>query len=123
MINYDTQSKKFIRKKVEERRSELDKVPSPVAKYKNAKSYEKRSVFHFKEAISSHKDIDKKVQHQFAMLKGSNAVIERLRISQKMAEQRDIKFKKIIDAKRELNVDDGDHGVSKGMHVKRKGFD
>ena len=49
------------------------------------------------------------------------SVLERVRLSQKMAEQRENKLKTVIDGKRDLNVDDGDHGVSQGF-LRRKGY-
>jgi hypothetical protein len=39
-------------------------------------------------------------------------VLDRLRISQKLAEQRENKLKKFIDGKQDLLLDDGDHGLA-----------
>jgi hypothetical protein len=46
-------------------------------------------------------------------------VLDRLRVSQKMIEQRELKLRKNI-VPQILNADDGDHGIKQG-YVKRKG--
>jgi len=53
--------------------------------------------------------------------KNQQGIIDRVRLSQKMAEQRELKLKNFIDGRKDLNVDNGDHGIQQGF-VRRKGL-
>ena len=48
-------------------------------------------------------------------------MLDRLRLSQKIAEARDTKRKWFIDGKKGIRPDDGDHGIVSGF-IKRKGL-
>lgn len=51
----------------------------------------------------------------------NKSVLDRLRLSQKIAEARDSKRRFFLDGKKGVKPDDGDHGLVQG-YVKRKGI-
>ena len=115
------------RKFLKQFRADLTNIDSPVKGYKQKQRIYKHSPFQLKDYVATP---EKPSMGLFKADKGDNiyslgnqqkSVIERVRLSQKMAEQRENKLKTFIDGRRDLNVDDGDHGVSQGF-LKRKGL-
>lgn len=112
------------RKILKQFRRDLANVDSPVKDYKQKQRIFKHSPFRAKDVVTT----ESPSMGLFKADKGDNiyslgnqqkSVIERVRLSQKMAEQRENKLKTFIDGRRDLNVDDGDHGVTQGF-LKRK---
>jgi hypothetical protein len=69
-------------------------VESPVQKYKGVSSLDKRSLFKLKDVMNKSPP---KVKNSFgSKIAGSNHVLDRLRVSQRMIEEREIKLKKNI---------------------------
>ena len=114
------------------RKYELDmsKVQSPIQRYKAASMVSKHSSFRFRDLIQSATharaedqmaNLRKQASTVIGPMSTKNSVLERLRLSQKIAEARENKRKWFIDGKKDAKPDDGDHGIVQGF-VKRKGL-
>ena len=104
---------------------DLANIDSPVRGYKKKQRIFKHSPFQLRDIVTTVEQPPlglpgDKADGRFALGNQQKSVLERIRLSQKMAEQRENKLKTFIDGRRDVNVE-GLEPVLSQSFLKRKG--